>query len=415
MLENVASHVANFSLPRLCYIGDVPIESSYHGSALLYRLLKNYPPESLLVIEQGVECSIPSRRLLGVRYEHSNINGLRWLNTRFAPLVASWLSVSAGMRLGRVRSFIGNFRPQAVLTVAHGFSWLTAASAAQRWQLPLVLIVHDDWTLAANLVGPLKSWLNHRFGEVYCQSASRLCVSPFMVEDFEQRYGIKGTTLYPSREEGTPRLQEHSAPGPQTRPFTVAYAGTLHTADFIRQLAALGRILRELEGRLLLFGPHDVRALSAMGVNLQNVEIGGVLNSAELIRRLRLDADVLFLPMSFRPEDSKWFALNFPSKLTDYTATALPILIWGPKESSAVKWATMEPGVAAVVTNPDECVMAATLNRLRQDANWRSRLGSAAAEAGQRYFSPESAQSTFYESLHRLPKQSESCISALKN
>jgi glycosyltransferase involved in cell wall biosynthesis len=394
--------VTNSSLPRVCYIGDVPIESSYHGSALLYRLLKDYPPANLVVIEQGPERSLPSRRLPGARYEEINLGALYWLNTRLNSLVTTWVSITAGLRSRRVPPLMNNFQPQVVLTVAHGFAWLTASSFARRRQLPLVMIVHDDWASVANFVGLLKPWLNRRFGEVYRQCASRLCVSPFMVEEFERRYGVTGTVLYPSREMGAPTFQYDKVTGQQERPFTVAYAGSFHTVDYIRQLTVLGRILNELDGRLLLFGPYDAKALLTAGMNMQNVKLAGLLDtSAELIGRLRDECDLLFLPMSFAPNESRAFALNFPSKLTDYTATGLPILIWGPSESSGVKWAMAEPGVAAVVTDPDERAMSATIRKLKHDVNWRNRLGATAAEAGQRYFSPESAKVLLYEHLHK--------------
>ena len=45
------------TLPRLLYIGDVPVEASYHGSALLYRLLQTYPPDRLRIIEAGLAAS----------------------------------------------------------------------------------------------------------------------------------------------------------------------------------------------------------------------------------------------------------------------------------------------------------------------------------------------------------------------
>jgi hypothetical protein len=392
--------LSNIPLPRLCYIGDVPVEASYAGQAQLYRLLKDYPPEKLLVIEHGLHGSVPSRRLPGVRYERIYVAAFRWLNTRLHRLVASWLSLGAAMRGREVRRMIGEFRPQAVLTVAHDFAWLTAARYAREQRLPLALIVHDDWVTAAKLIGPLRPWLDRRFGEIYRQAGARLCVSPFMAEELERRYGVTGTVLYPSRKNGAPFFQSPPPPAAAIRPFSVAYAGAIHTADFVRQLTALSRILQGLGGRLLLFGPFNADDLAGSGMAMQSVTVEGfVETSDELIRRLRAEADVLFLPMSFVDQE---FAVNFPSKLTDYTATALPILIWGPERSSGVKWAMMESGTAAVVTDPGEHALSLAIGRLKDDADWRARLGTAAAAAGLRYFSPESAQSTFYESLNGL-------------
>ena len=82
-------------LPRLLYLGDVPVESSYHGSALLYRLLETYPPDRLMVIETG---SIPSearRRLMGVAYQTLRAGGTRWFNTRFHAWWSLWLSLKS--------------------------------------------------------------------------------------------------------------------------------------------------------------------------------------------------------------------------------------------------------------------------------------------------------------------------------
>ena len=127
--------------------------------------------------------------------------------------------------------------------------------------------------------------------------------------------------------------------------------------------------------------------LLANGLDVDNVVMGGLLPSMELVRRLRMEADVLFVPESFEEAQSGELDLSFPSKLTDYTATALPLLIWGPKESAAVRWASSEPGVAAVVTEPDENAMAVMLKKLAAELAWRRDLGATAFEVGKRYFS----------------------------
>src|SRR4051812_48302616 len=47
--------LSSVMLPRLLYVGDVPVEASYHGSALLHRLLSDYPHEKLTVIETATK------------------------------------------------------------------------------------------------------------------------------------------------------------------------------------------------------------------------------------------------------------------------------------------------------------------------------------------------------------------------
>jgi len=96
-------------------------------------------------------------------------------------------------------TFLTVFQPEAVLTVADDFLWLAAARYARRHSLPLHLICHDDWTRLAVKPSLFREWLNDEIGKVYRQAVSRLCVSPHMAEEYERRYGVKGTLLYPSR------------------------------------------------------------------------------------------------------------------------------------------------------------------------------------------------------------------------
>ena len=158
-------------------------------------------------------------------------------------------------------------------------------------------------------------------------------------------------------------------------------------------------MIGKIGGRMLLFGPFDNKNLIANGLDVNNVVMGGLLPSADLVCRLRTEADILFVPKSFEEAQSGKIDLSFPSKLTDYTATALPLLIWGPKESAAVRWATNEPGVAAMVTEADENAMAAMLQKLAAELAWRRDLGATAFEVGNRYFSPGHAQTIFYDAL----------------
>ena len=389
-------------LPRLLYLGDVPVESSYHGSALLYRLLQDYPPDKLLIIEGNLRNSLPERRLPAVSYAAVTVGWARPLRTRFSHWAHLAYSFAAGGKVGAVERAMGDFQPEAVLTVAHEFLWLTAARLARKNALPLHLICHDDWPSLAPLPSVFRRWLERKFANVYRQSSSRLCVSPYMAEEYERRYGVGGTVLYPSRGPQTPFFEAADAnPVSGQRPFTVAYAGNLVNPDYVRQLSLISRMLADLGGRLLLFGPFDDQMLRAAGMDMANVIAGGMLTSPELIGRLHRDADVLFLPMSFAASEQEIMALNFPSKLTDYTAAARPLLIWGPASCSAAQWAAKEPGVAAILSTSEPGTMAAMLKKLQENPAWRRELAAQAVIIGKKYFGPTAANEVFLSSLTR--------------
>src|SRR5215216_1700495 len=188
---------------RLLYVGDVPVEASYHGSALLHRLLSDYPPDSLTIIETGPQ-SESKRRLPNVNYISHPIGNPRWLNTRFHPYAVAWFT-HAGKRVApKIVQSVNGAGFESVLTVAHGFGWLAAAEIASRRNTPLHLMVHDDWPRVANVAPQFRQWLDERFANVYRQAQSRFCVSPAMSRFYEKRYGKPAQVIYPSRAAGGP-------------------------------------------------------------------------------------------------------------------------------------------------------------------------------------------------------------------
>jgi hypothetical protein len=164
-------------LPKLLYIGDVPVESSHAGAALIYRLLQNYPPEKLRIIEGNLHASLPERRLPGVAYKQFQVGRGRWLNTRFRGLVSSWFALTATQKTRQVTKLAGDFNPDAVLTVSHDYSWMTASAYAKAKGLPLHLICHDDWPRMTGFKQPLHSRFENKFGEIYRSAVKTWCVA----------------------------------------------------------------------------------------------------------------------------------------------------------------------------------------------------------------------------------------------
>jgi len=384
------------TLPRLLYVGDVPVEASYHGSALLHRLLAGYTPEKLTVIETAAE-SDPQRRLPNVNYISQPIAKQRWLNTRFHRYAVSWFTRSGERAAPRISQSLNGFGFESVLTVAHGFGWLAAARIASERNVPLHLMVHDDWPRVANVTAGFRQCLDEQFAKVYRQAHSRLCVSPAMRRDYCERYGRPADVIYPGRSAACPDFAE-----PPTRlsrnekPFTIAFAGTINSNGYIRALLALQEALKPVGGRLLIFGPLTAVAAKQVGLN-STTRVCGLLSSSELMVRLREEADALFVPMSFEPRDCVNMQMAFPSKLADCTAVGLPLLIYGPYYCSAVAWARENSGVAEVVDTEDG--LAPAVNRLANDADLRIALATRALEVGREYFSHERVQQVFNQAL----------------
>ena len=383
--------------PRLLYVGDVAVESSYHGSALLHRLLSDYPPDKLTILETAKK-SETHRRLPGVNYLDHPIGKSRWLNTRLHSYALVWFT-QAGKRLGpQISQSVNGFDFESVLTVAHGFGWLAAANIARQRRVPLHLIVHDDWPRVADVPPAFRNWLDRSFASVYRQAHSRLCVSSAMSRIYHERYGAPGRVIYPSRAADCPRFAEPPARlARDDRRFTVAFAGTINSNGYISALHALQDALKAVGGRLLIFGPLTAEVAQQVGLDFHNIEVRGLLRSSELITRLREEADALFVPMSFDTADRANMGMAFPSKLADYTATGLPLLIYGPSYCSAVAWARENLEVAEVVeaeTDLDEAV-----KRLADNPERCVALGKRALEVGRELFTHERVQQVFHQGL----------------
>jgi glycosyltransferase involved in cell wall biosynthesis len=382
-------------MPRVLYVGDVPVEATYHGSLLLFRLFEGYSSDKTTIVETG-RPSEPSRRLRDVSYMSLPLTNSRWLNTRFHPHMMAWYSY-ASSRLNRpVSAALSGVKFDCVITVAHGVGWLTAAAIAERNRVPLHLMVHDDWPRVADVPAAFRKWLDASFGRVYKQASSRLCVSPMMRKRYFEQYGCDGEVIYPAR--ATNCLSSDGVPVRSleaNKPFTVAFAGTINTPGYIQALRRLRDAVASVNGKLAIFGPLTQEDARLNHLDGPNVLLNGLVESSELLKRLREEADALFVPMSFSPEDRSNMEMAFPSKLADYTAVGLPLLIYGPEYCSAVSWARENDGVAEIIVREDCDLLNETIRRLAQEADYRVKLGERALEVGQRYFASDVAQRVF--------------------
>ena len=216
------------------------------------------------------------------------------------------------------------------------------------------------------------------------------------MEKYQDLYNVSGTVLYPSRESDVPQF---SAPperlGRNAETFTCAFAGTINSGEIFDALKLLAENLQSIGGRLLIFGPLSRAKAEARGLIAPNVMVRGLLSSAELMHELRDVADSLFVPMAFSAEHRANMEISFPSKLTDYTALGLPLLIYGPKYCSAVRWAMQNPRVAEVVDSESSAALMQGLLNIKNNVAYRMQLGENALVIGKAYFSNEVAFGVF--------------------
>jgi hypothetical protein len=387
---------------RLLYLGDVPVANTRAGAVQLIRILSQHPPDDLRVVETDLARAQPGEQLPGVKYDWIHVGNGRWLKSRVKPFYSAMVLALARFRGRRVALKYRKFHPDGVLTVAHHFSWLSAAAAAEALHAPLHLIVHDD-PLAGMIyppgVGPIAA---EAFANVYRRAATRLVVSQAMADHYAAKFGVDADVLYPLWPIGDAPFD---APPDRTVPaggsVAFGYAGSLFSGVYVRMLSEFAAVLAPLGHRLVWWTDWTPDRIRAAGLDRPNVEVIRPSPLGRLVHELRDRADVLFVPMNFDPADRTNVAINFPSKLTDYTAAALPILMWAPPYSGAAKWAEENADAVVLADSADPGSLRSAAERIASDPVARRRAGAASLAAGRKYFSHAAAQRVLAQVLTR--------------
>ncbi len=388
------------SLPNLLYVSDVAVESTLGGELLLYRLLRKYPSDRLTIAQSNVGRSSPEERLPNVQYERYAFANTRLLDSRLTRWYGSWLHQKAKWVPSKLKRLVDQVRPEAILTVWHDYSWLTAARIARNRELPLHLILHDDAPNLKFRTHPsLQALHEGDFGRVYRQAESRLCVSPAMERVYEARYGVSGTVLYPARGWEAAHYERPPERIKQGGELTIGYAGALHAPGFKRGLEKVAEAVAPFNGTVFVYSNAPPEKTKRESWVKDNVKLKGFIHPENIVRELRESVDILFAVSSFEGNYREIAKTNFQSKMVDYTATGLPILLWGPEDSSTIRWAREKAGTAEVVTSPNTDDLQNAVEQLVTHPELRYEYGRTALKIGNRCFSAEEAWSTFSEAV----------------
>ncbi|HEX8709556.1 MAG TPA: glycosyltransferase [Pyrinomonadaceae bacterium] len=383
-------------LPNLLVISQQIPESGRAGSLLLQRLLEHYPAERLLVVGPAPD---PRAERLDCRYQTLGLPLQRLNRTRLSRLVRSLRAVGLmpTFGTGAVEKLLGDFRPEMVLTVMEEHPYYHLAYRfARAHGLPLGLLIFDLPGIFEKVYGWARGRQRRLEREVYRSASKRLCVSPEMSDYLNEEFGVTGDVLYPKRSEKlTPRPLAETRQLKQPGLLTVGYAGTtaygrgpqLH--DMMPAFREAGACLRVYSGDDWTWGAADV------------VTYCGYAPPDETWAKIKRQCDAVILPYCW-PDNERYrdlYKTSFPSKLPEYLALGMPILMVGPEYVAGIKWGLRHEQAALVVTGDDPAQWAAALRQLKESAALREQLGRRALEAGARDFDPAVIQRQFINYL----------------
>ena len=293
---------------------------------------------------------------------------------------------------------VGEFQPEVVVTLMQHFAYYQAAARFARSRgLPLVALVHDLPGQFDQVYLFAKRTLEARIGAIYRQSERRLCISPEMVACLESKYGVPGEVLYPNRSEAiVPRPLEHSRSWRNPHVFTLGYAGSL-SYGYGETLERLCTALPVGSIRLHYFGRDDQMWLGRFPSDV--LVRRGFATAETTWQRVQQECDAVILAYSFDERHRELYSTHFPSKLPEYLALRMPVVVLGPPFATGVRWALRNPNAAVCITEPQPAAWVVALRKLTESADQRLTLADAAYSAGERDFSPSKLKTQFLVSL----------------
>jgi glycosyltransferase involved in cell wall biosynthesis len=269
-----------------------------------------------------------------------------------------------------------------ILTVAHGHFFIAAYLAAKFTSVPYILVVHDDWVSFTKYDSLFLRFVASAVFKPIARSAAHVyAVSAEMAELLATRDGVKAEVQLPATELPPDGQGGRSMEQGQLR---ILYAGNIYITmeDALELLVSVVQS-EEAEQQHLNCSVHIYanQTVPPEWVSRGHVVCHGWVGQKELQQALS-EADVLFLPFSFREEMRFCTEHAFPSKAADYLAAAKPLLVCGPPCSTIVRYARAT-GIGEVVDAADRVLMLNALVRLNS-ADHRAELGRHAFVAFER-------------------------------
>ncbi len=332
---------------RVLYISDVPpYGESRGGAVIVYRLLKSVPANQLVVLEtnyfkKDVDYN-SNYPLPGVKYLNIGYPLIRLRNTRLTQLYSICIIKFRGCFYKKLEKIIRDYNITKIITVSHGYMYYIATGLAQKKNIRCFAIHHDLYSKTINIYKD-SFVLNIRslFANAYKHNTINFCISPFMQTAYDKIFSGNSVVLYPNRDIDAfvNYNKEHSMSLSKSRnELTFAYVGTITSKSVLTLIESFSNHIGQFGHKLKLLSNVNSEILKSLQLKYNNLTISPWIASDQLLEYLCCSTDVLLLLQDNEPESIDAISINFPSKLTDYTQTGLPILIIGPKLGSAYKF-----------------------------------------------------------------------------
>ena len=298
-------------------------------------------------------------------------------------------------------------RVEALVTIVQGRYYLAAAIASWVTATPHVTLAHDNFASTNASSSVLLTRVLRRLTATILRRAAHIyAVSPEMQRLVFREYGMESelqmpSTAGPARQAEAP-AQVTSLGGP-----VILFAGTIgytviDCLDLLVNMITTGQLkdYGMSEAKLHLCTTMTDAEMRKRGWDRPGIVARGWVPQSELPGELS-SADILFLPYSFLESSRAAVETAFPSKTADYLAAGKPVLVFGPRNCSLVRYAS-EQGFAEIVDEFSPAALARSIQKIAFSLSYRERLATRALEVFSANHDIKCEQRKFYLTLDRI-------------
>lgn len=381
------------ALPFIVLIAEEVPNAETAGGIILWRLLRHWPADRMVVLGPPPP---PHAETLACDYRPFKPPITRLQFTRLASLVPP---LSPFMPSGLPDIMYSG--DAVVLSVMQTSAYYAAAASfARRHGLRMGLVVYDDpeemervrwWSR------PLVRAFNRR---AYRFADVRFCISPALRDALQVRYGADGDVLYPIRDRSlAPRAPDVNRTLRNARGLTIGFAGSMVSYGYSLRLKQLLPELRRAGASLRLYADRTPAFAGEAGVEFA----GRSETPARVWERVKAECDAVILPYC-GPDlgHQAMYRTHFPSKLPEYLALGMPVIVTGPPEATGMAWALVHPQACIAIESGPTARWQTELKWLRDEPDYREALARGAVAASLGDFDPALIERTFLARLTAL-------------
>ncbi|KKU75881.1 MAG: Glycosyl transferase group 1 [Candidatus Nomurabacteria bacterium GW2011_GWB1_47_6] len=189
----------------------------------------------------------------------------------------------------------------------------------------------------------------------------------FYGEEISKKIVIVHNSIFPETYQSPARAAKKNSP-----PYTILFTGRVNWP----QLGAIKNLVEAVNGMddviFKLYSPMPKEHINNIGI-FESKKVQFSFAPPQDMPKVQSEADILFLPLSWRTQSQAIIDTATPGKLTDYLIAGKPMLVHAPASSFLVKYAT-ENNFASVVAEENIESLRQAIRKLISDEKFAREL-----------------------------------------